>query len=243
MGEHKIFKIIGLTSGCFLVNITFIDGFLYNLFAVLFLKNEFQNIDKISYASAYKHQAILSLLLVVATIYLIITIFSKDFFVFKNKNEQGQEESCKSDNQDISYISKIFLFGLPLLILIFMGVYAIILLYNNDHYAPNKYLYHDKPKLNQQKPKVNLFKSILKKAKKKLFSLSLDNNLNDADDDKNSGSLINKSYTKIEDLPWQILELNDSQYYHSKYKYYKHMLIIALTAALFLIMLIRFNFC
>ena len=83
-----------------------------------------------------------------------------------------------------------------------------------------------------------------KKQKKKLFSLSIDSDGNEIDeyDDKNSmNSLMNKFYTKVEDLPWQILELNDSQYYHLKYKYYKHMFIIVLNTFLFLIMLIKLN--
>ena len=234
MSGNKILRIFATIHACFLLNVALIDGFLFNIFSVLFL-NKALKINGIEPDTIQNHRvkAVLSMALVMGSIYMLTCIFSRNFLQFKRPSRHKRARHHTNSH----FTSRFFTFVVPVAFLVYLAICIAVFSINHYRYNPNNSVFHKKPVIQDDTNRVekqHTFKSIFKKAKKVGKNL-LHLRLNDKPKEANH-------YTSVESLPWNVLDLDYLKRYHFELRYYKHLWITLFAMLIFVLVFIKYNF-
>jgi hypothetical protein len=253
--ENFTLKFFTLISTFFLINITWINGLLTHLITIIFLESSIKlEVSNTHRILSLNIQIIISVISIIGLIYLTISIFRLYFHYFKD----GFEEST-NDLYDL-LLKVLFPKRVCFLFFILLSMFTIVTLFvsivfYNTLYTPDKEMYHRAP-INTQYSRNSLLdqhRNQMKSNPNTFFrnSRSYDgikdyNNPFDVREGQNQNNKYLTGYiqkqTDIQLLPWDLLTLNNEEYWTLKVTFIKFIFFIASTI-LFLVLLYIKSLC
>ena len=223
-----ISRVIVVINVSILINIIFSDGLMSNLIQIGLINSDFEHFKT---TTRLKLVTLFSFILIILLFYLLYSICFNSFLtvITTQPEGEGEEEEEKQQQQTPKY--KLFLCCIvPILIWCLLICYLLIIAYNQDIFAPNKELYHKQPPDYSQYNgnELKKIKTILKSKFNSFLS-----------QDKSDNSDTNED--KVNQLPWFILNLESSQFYELRFKYFKMCFFTFLNVILFCLLFFRLN--
>lgn len=221
MINNLVSRVIAIVNISILINIVLIDSLMSNLIQIGLIDSKFKHFEL-----RLKFQLFISSSLIICLIYVLYSLCFNKFFIFV---------TIKTQSGDLIKPSKLDLVVfvlIPFLVWCFLFLSLVNLHLNRDLYT--SHMYHKQPVNYKRKTDLasinNKLKSIIK-SKLTFFNSKKESNEDDYLNDEN----------KLNDLPWYILDFNESQSIELELKYFKYCLFTFINIIFCLLLFIRLN--
>lgn len=226
MINNFISRVIVIANVSILINIVLIDGLMSNIIQIGLIDSKFKN-----HQVRQLFQSLFSLGLLLSLIYVLFTICFNKFLLFiTTRTETGEVIKPTKLNLVVFVL-------VPVLVWCLLFVSLVNLYLNRDLYTAQ--MYHKQPVSYRRKSDldntISNIKSNIKNLKSKLTFF------NKKDSNNEEYDLNDEMNNKLNDLPWFILSLNESQALELDLKYYKYCLFTFINIILYALLFIGLN--
>ena len=247
MIHNIICRLSAIITASFLINVAIIEGILSNLKSC---QVEFQlwsfSCDKLR----YKIQILANFCLILCVFYLIYCLCFKNFLKLKTpENYYDEDEDEDYDNSGMHVHRIIFFKVIPIIFLIFIGLFFIFLVFSKNIYSPPRHLYYISNLKSNEQPVTGVsshfqdsFTNIFRLRKRFLFK-ELRTEIKD-----NVGALPiirNIPSVKKKRLGYLLrsIRLSGAEKYELRLRYLKFVVLTGFTVIIYILLLLRLNFC
>ena len=249
MIHNIILRVFAVIVTSLLINIALIDGLIANLVQVDF--KQFSLVKNFS----FKLQAAASFVIISLISYLLVLLCFKNFLKMSFKEYETDEEEEEEDEipEAKVHIGRlIFLDIIPVIILVLLVIFFAFIALSHGIYTPAKSMYHIAPPIHKSKlqklkntsknlkntvkglfhlRKKRFFSRLRKKIKKKVAGLPI------------IRDLPGMSKKRVEYLSWHVLNLQANEKYELDFRYFKLLVVTAVTVFIYVMFFMRLNMC